>query len=195
MVWVTREPRRIGEKHPGPRTLGPPWHGAWPVPSSPWPPRIVSLPSRPFTASEPAFAQITSSWVVPFRSSSAAVPEIVHSVFAPATLPMKPWTNAGPTISPTVATDTQIPRNLTENPLEIGVAGHPRGADSSENLPAGCPWVQAMYRGFRTGRGLGLGSRIIDALFSSQGLHFRATVRRMAPRVARTAGRATEGEA
>jgi hypothetical protein len=35
---------------------------------------------------------------------------IVHSTFAPATLEAIPWRNAGPTIRPTVATETAMAR-------------------------------------------------------------------------------------
>src|SRR4051794_6516549 len=87
--------------------------------SSPWPPRITSLPSRPSAESDPALVQITSARVVPVRSSSAAVPLIVQSFAAPATLPITPCTNAGPTISPTVATETNKLRNLTPSLLSL----------------------------------------------------------------------------
>src|SRR3954463_7866224 len=74
---------------------------------------MTSLPSSPLTESSPALAQITSSLVVPFRSSSAAVPVIVHSCRAPATLERRPCANAGPTMRPMVAMLTKTPRALT----------------------------------------------------------------------------------
>src|SRR5438477_8895569 len=74
---------------------------------------MMSLPSRPWTSSEPALEQMTSALVVPVRLSSAAVPEIVHDGPAFTTLLMIPCANAGPTIRPTVATETKIPRSFT----------------------------------------------------------------------------------
>src|SRR4051812_14115772 len=86
-------------------------------PSSPWPPRITSLPSSPPALSAPAFVQMTSSRVVPVITSSAAVPWIVQSLAAPAAAPITPWTKAGPTMSPTVATETKMLRSLISNPV------------------------------------------------------------------------------
>src|SRR3954469_1319478 len=104
-------------------------HGGRTPPSSPWPPRIVSLPSSPSTASDPALAQITSSLVVPVSVSSAAVPVIVHSVRAPATVERRPWANAGPTIRPTVAMLTKMARVLTLPPLELAAVDLVAGVD------------------------------------------------------------------
>src|SRR5438045_4185613 len=56
---------------------------------------------------------MTSARVVPTSESSAAEPVMVQSFAAPATLPMTPCTNAGPTMSPTVATETKMLRSLT----------------------------------------------------------------------------------
>src|SRR3954471_12938468 len=100
--------RRIGAAQTG-----------WPPPSSPWPPRMTSLPSRPLIASSPALPQITSSLVVPLIWSSAAVPVIVHSCRAPATPEARPDTNAGATIRPSADTATMIPRAFMLPPPEL----------------------------------------------------------------------------
>src|SRR4051812_33925593 len=55
---------------------------------------------------------MTSARVVPVRTSFAAVPVIVQSFAAPATLPSAPWASAGPTISATVAVERAMLRNL-----------------------------------------------------------------------------------
>src|SRR3954468_20963296 len=81
---------------------------------------MMSFPSSPSTESEPALEQITSSLVVPVSVSSAAVPVIVHSVLAPATLERRPCANAGPTIRPKVATDTNRLPSPTEPALGSG---------------------------------------------------------------------------
>src|SRR5436190_66834 len=87
--------------------------------SSPWPPRMMSLPSRPLMSSWPALPQMTSSRVVPFSSSSAAVPVIVQSFLAPATLLRTPCAKAGPTMRPAVATETTMARSLMSPSLSL----------------------------------------------------------------------------
>src|SRR6185436_18082912 len=74
------------------------------------------------------FVQMTSSRVVPVRSSSAAVPVIVHSFLAPAALLSAPCTNAGPTIIAVVATATAMVRNRMWNlpPHEIAMKLSPQ---------------------------------------------------------------------
>src|SRR5205085_5065120 len=74
---------------------------------------MMSLPSSPAAVSEPALAQMTSALVVPVRLSSAAVPVIVQLGPALTTVLKIPWAKAGPTIRPTVATDTKIVLILT----------------------------------------------------------------------------------
>src|SRR4051812_33264547 len=128
-----------------------------PPPSSPWPPRTTSLPSRASTESAPALPQITSSRVVPKSVSSAAVPVIVHSVRAPATLPAMLLANAGATIRQTADAETKSARSLTVPLLLVGVA------ECYDARTRGSPLVEGVRSRDRAARAQGI-LRLADVL-------------------------------
>src|SRR5437868_9475274 len=155
----------------------------------------MSFPSSPSTESDPAFEQMTSSLVVPVSVSSAAVPVIVHSVRAPATPERTPCANTGPTINPSVAADTKMPRSFMENlprawaPVTCGrrLVGKPTGW-----MPSGASQIPRIPYGSELDQRF----RKSDAFFpvggslSAQRRHRMGTSSR-----ADRPGRATEGEA
>ena len=72
--------------------------------------------------------------------SSAAVPVIVHSAFAPAVAPTMPCTSAGPIIRPTVETVTMMLRSLMAAPYPSETAAayrHRRAGSTASECSVG----------------------------------------------------------
>src|SRR4051812_18036134 len=135
---------------------------------------MTSFPSPPSASSAPALVQMTSSRVVPLSESSAAVPTIVQSFRAPATLLSTPCANAGPTMRPTVATDTTMARSLmvpsSPRPPDEAVVGRQEhipeasrpheGATTGGPAPEGPRPKSGNGERVRTGRGHAEGPRL-----------------------------------